>query len=828
MRLRRLTFRGLVRFSGSEPVTVDFEALGPGLVALVGENGEGKSTTMEAVPAALYKALPSRDGWYEYWHGRDGYVEALFDDGGQEIKVRVQVDADRSTTEGYVFVDGRAITTGRDKEFRAEISKRFGSYELFIASILGAQKRNGNFLDAPKAARKDRFAELLALGRLQALHGGARDRRARSEQSLDTARAMLAAVAGVADTIAQIEETEGKLRSSADQAAHQLETAREEEAAAVSGLDRAKTAAAAAETTRQAEKEARRRVGEVEAELVRAEEQPARARRDADARRKTVAAAGVDLEGQARKRHTDATAALERRRAALEAQLADAGKVAEAQQAVPALEEAATLLEAGARAVVQAEAEERAAGQRLAAAEQALEHAQHDLEDRRTQLNHEAGLLQQVPCTESSSWVPFESVADAPHLRERVTRELSGACPLLSKARAAGTQAAALVVAPRFALEVEQATKAADAARKARNRALMEASASRLQEVRQQLAELRPLAARARQLEQAREDLEGLGDERIQIDAALEADLREAKDRAARAAQELETIDADLAEALLEAEDAIAAARTRAAAARQELQAAEAALKKACEDAPSIETKQRELAQATATRKSLEGQVREADQLLASCVAKLDEARAQLAVAEQRRLEVKAAEAEVGDWTLLEDALGRDGIQALEIDAAGPEVARLANELLRAGVGPRWTISFETLREKKSSPGEYSEAFDIRVYDEGRERSVEGISGGERVFVGEAIALALAIFNARKSGVAWRTLFRDETSGALSLQNATHYVDMLRCALQLGGFHQVVFIAHQPEVYERADARLVVAGGHVRVEGVERPEAVPA
>jgi exonuclease SbcC len=150
-----------------------------------------------------------------------------------------------------------------------------------------------------------------------------------------------------------------------------------------------------------------------------------------------------------------------------------------------------------------------------------------------------------------------------------------------------------------------------------------------------------------------------------------------------------------------------------------------------------------------------------------------------------------------------------------EIDAAGPEVARLTNDLLEATYGPRFSVAFETLRETKSKAGEYSEVFDVRVYDGGAERQVEQLSGGEKVVVGEAVGLAISIFNARKSGVRWQTIFRDETAGALDPENAARYVAMLRRALSLGGFTQCVFIAHLPAVYESADVQLRVEDGRV-------------
>jgi len=42
------------------PVSVDFEALGPSLIALVGQNGAGKSTLIGSVFAALFRQLPGQ------------------------------------------------------------------------------------------------------------------------------------------------------------------------------------------------------------------------------------------------------------------------------------------------------------------------------------------------------------------------------------------------------------------------------------------------------------------------------------------------------------------------------------------------------------------------------------------------------------------------------------------------------------------------------------------------------------------------------------------------------------------------------------------------
>ena len=65
-------------------------------------------------------------------------------------------------------------------------------------------------------------------------------------------------------------------------------------------------------------------------------------------------------------------------------------------------------------------------------------------------------------------------------------------------------------------------------------------------------------------------------------------------------------------------------------------------------------------------------------------------------------------------------------------------------------------------------------------------------------------------------GVRHGTLFRDETVGALDPINAKEYVRMLRRAMDLGGFYQVIFICHTPLVWELADRVVEVRDGRVQ------------
>lgn len=175
-------------------------------------------------------------------------------------------------------------------------------------------------------------------------------------------------------------------------------------------------------------------------------------------------------------------------------------------------------------------------------------------------------------------------------------------------------------------------------------------------------------------------------------------------------------------------------------------------------------------------------------------------------------------EADQKDWNLLIEAFGPNGIQSLEIDAAGPTVSSITNDLLFSCFGPRFSIKFLTQLPKADGSG-YKDEFDIFVIDseKGREGSIDGLSGGEQVIVAEAVSLAIAIFNKMKSGIAWQTLFRDETTGPLDDDNAPRYIQMLRRAREIGHFLKVFFIAHQDRLKDLADSRINIVNGTVEI-----------
>jgi ABC-type siderophore export system fused ATPase/permease subunit len=82
---------------------------------------------------------------------------------------------------------------------------------------------------------------------------------------------------------------------------------------------------------------------------------------------------------------------------------------------------------------------------------------------------------------------------------------------------------------------------------------------------------------------------------------------------------------------------------------------------------------------------------------------------------------------------------------------------------------------------------------------------------------------AIALYVNERSPMPIRTLWRDETGAALDpVPTRSHYVHMLRKVRELGGFHHVFFITHNPRPRRSADTQIQVGGGTAR----HRPAAL--
>src|SRR2546425_3909022 len=92
MRLNRLRLRGITEAFPNE-ISADFDALGPGLIALVGENGAGKSTLIGSIFAALFRQLPGQKrSLYDFATHPEPEIELAFSVNGNRYRSLLKLD----------------------------------------------------------------------------------------------------------------------------------------------------------------------------------------------------------------------------------------------------------------------------------------------------------------------------------------------------------------------------------------------------------------------------------------------------------------------------------------------------------------------------------------------------------------------------------------------------------------------------------------------------------------------------------------------------------------------------------------------------------------
>jgi exonuclease SbcC len=174
----------------------------------------------------------------------------------------------------------------------------------------------------------------------------------------------------------------------------------------------------------------------------------------------------------------------------------------------------------------------------------------------------------------------------------------------------------------------------------------------------------------------------------------------------------------------------------------------------------------------------------------------------------------------VGRLKLLDRAFGKDGVPALLIEQALPEIETRANELLDRLSGGNMSVRFDTqvaFKDKKRE--DMKETLDIIISDGAGRRDYELYSGGEAFRVNFAIRLALSELLAKRAGARLQTLVIDEGFGSQDALGRQHLIEAINLVKK--DFAKVLVITHIDELKEVFPNRLEVEkterGSTVRV-----------
>ena len=164
----------------------------------------------------------------------------------------------------------------------------------------------------------------------------------------------------------------------------------------------------------------------------------------------------------------------------------------------------------------------------------------------------------------------------------------------------------------------------------------------------------------------------------------------------------------------------------------------------------------------------------------------------------------------IGRLQLIEQACGPNGIQALLIEQALPEIEDRANELLLRLTNGEMQLLFNTQKKLKKDDS-LTETLEITISDNNGERPYENFSGGEQFRINFALRLALSQLLAKRAGTKLQTLIIDEGFGSqdpVGRQRLIEAINIIR-----PDFERILVITHVEELRDAFATRIEVIKG---------------
>ena len=191
-------------------------------------------------------------------------------------------------------------------------------------------------------------------------------------------------------------------------------------------------------------------------------------------------------------------------------------------------------------------------------------------------------------------------------------------------------------------------------------------------------------------------------------------------------------------------------------------------------------------------------------------------ARQKVSVLDDLRKRKKTLEAErdelglqIGRYKALERAFGKDGVPALLIEQALPEIEMKANEILGRLSDDTMRIHFETQASYKDTKRkDLRETLEIQVSDGAGERDYEMYSGGEAFRVNFAIRLALSEVLAQRKGARLQMLVIDEGFGSQDAMGRQRLIQAINAVK--ADFAKILVITHLEELKDAFPTRIEV------------------
>ncbi len=171
----------------------------------------------------------------------------------------------------------------------------------------------------------------------------------------------------------------------------------------------------------------------------------------------------------------------------------------------------------------------------------------------------------------------------------------------------------------------------------------------------------------------------------------------------------------------------------------------------------------------------------------------------------------------IEDFKAISIALSKDGIQALLIEDAIPEIENECNDLLSRLTDNQSQILIESLRDLKK--GGTKETLDIKISDGAGIRPYEMFSGGEAFRIDFALRIAISKLLARRAGTSLQTLIIDEGFGSQDEEGLSNIMESIY-KIQ-NDFAKIIIVSHLNSMKDQFPVHFFVekgpAGSKVKV-----------
>ena len=172
-------------------------------------------------------------------------------------------------------------------------------------------------------------------------------------------------------------------------------------------------------------------------------------------------------------------------------------------------------------------------------------------------------------------------------------------------------------------------------------------------------------------------------------------------------------------------------------------------------------------------------------------------------------IERSALALRIGQHQQLERAFGKDGVPALLIEQALPEIETKANDILgRLSEGGMAVRFITQAAYKDARRDDLRETLDIQISDSAGTRAYEMYSGGEAFRVNFAIRLSLAEVLAQRAGARLQTLVIDEGFGSQDALGRQRLIEAIN--LISPDFAKILVITHIDELKDAFPTRIEV------------------